>query len=261
MTDKSGNMKKKIVVKIGSSTLTAGTNRISFGKIEDLARQITKLQKEYDIIIVSSGAIATARQIIDIRGYKSTISKQALSAIGQPKLMKIYDEVFSSFGLQVAQCLLTYHDFKKEITKENTKNTINALLDFGVIPIINENDTVSAEEIILGDNDKLSALVAEILGAKILILASDIDGVFDKNPHLHTDAKLIRTIKNLSEIENYIEEKPSDLGTGGMTSKIKAAEICFENHIEMYIVNGNRSNFIEDCIAGKILCTKFSNNN
>ena len=250
-------MKKKIVVKIGSSTLTSGTNRISFGKIEDLARQITQLQEKYSIVIVSSGAIATARQFIDISGSKNVYTKQALAAIGQPKLMQIYNEVFESFGIHVAQCLLTHHDFQKEITIENTKNTITTLLENGIVPIINENDTVSAEEIILGDNDKLSALVAGIIGAEILILASDIDGVFNKNPFLHNDAELIKEVSDLQEIQKYIDEKPSDLGTGGMTSKLKAAEICFENNIEMYIVNGNKSGFIEHALSENGNYTKF----
>lgn len=250
-------MKKKIVVKIGSSTLTAGTNRISYGKIESLARQITKLQEHYQIVIVSSGAIATAKQILDIHLEQNINNKQALAAIGQPKLMRIYDEVFESFGIHVAQCLLTYHDFEKKITKENTKNTINTLLDHNIVPIINENDTVSAEEIILGDNDKLSALIASTINADILILASDIDGVFDKNPHLHTDAQLITEVSDLSEITQYIEEKPSKLGTGGMTSKLKAAEICFENNVEMYILNGNQFNFIENLMNNNIKRTRF----
>lgn len=249
-------MKKKIVVKIGSSTLTAGTNRISYGKIEDLARQLTRLRDDYEIVIVSSGAIATAKQIMDFNGT-NVHSKQALAAIGQPKLMRIYDEVFESFGLHVAQCLLTYHDFEKDITRENTKNTLKTLLENGIVPIINENDTVSAEEIILGDNDKLSALIAGIIDADILILASDIDGVFNKNPHLHSDAELIKTVSDLDEIKTFIEERDSGLGTGGMTSKLKAAEICFDNGVEMYIVNGNRNNFIEGTLNGEGNFTRF----
>lgn len=250
-------MKKKIVIKIGSSTLTAGTNRISFGKIEDLARQIMQLRDSYQIIIVSSGAIATARQVIDLHHSQNINNKQALAAIGQPRLMRIYDGVFENFGLQVAQCLLTYHDFEKEATIENTKNTLNTLLAHNIIPIINENDTVSAEEIIFGDNDKLSAMVAKIIDADILLLASDIDGVFDRNPHLHADAKLISFVSNLADIHHCIEEKPSNLGTGGMTSKLKAAEICFENNIEMYIVNGNKNHFIENALNRTIPCTHF----
>ena len=154
-------MKKKLVLKIGSSTLTAGTVKISRGKIEDIARQIVELRKDYDIVIVSSGAIATARQFVTITGWDTQVaSKQAMSAIGQPKLIQIYNEVFSDFDLRIAQCLMTYRDFDNDNSRNNTLNTIHELLKYNYIPIINENDTVAVEVLILGDNDKLSALVA-----------------------------------------------------------------------------------------------------
>jgi glutamate 5-kinase len=195
-------MKKKLIIKIGTSTLTAGSNRISYAKIEDLARQILVLKKDYDIVLVSSGAIATAKQFVDINGdHKYLDSKQAMAAIGQPKLMRFYDEIFGSFGLCVAQCLLTYGDFKDKTAKANTKKTINKLLEFGYIPIINENDTIATEEIVVGDNDKLSALVAVITDADLLVIASDIDGLYDKNPHLSKDAKLIQEVKNLKSVK------------------------------------------------------------
>ena len=251
-------MKKKLVIKIGSSTLTAGTNRISYAKIEDIARQIVALKNDYDFILVSSGAIATAKQFVDITGHNKFVdSKQAMAAIGQPKLMKIYDEIFSSFGLNIAQCLMTYRDFQDETAKTNTRNTIDKLLKHSYIPIINENDTVAVEEIVLGDNDKLSALVAVISDADLLIIASDIDGLYDKNPHLSGDAKLIKEVTDLNEAISFAKEKKSDLGTGGMTSKIHAAEICKEKHIEMWIVNGGKNNFFADALSGKIPFTKF----
>ncbi len=251
-------MKKRLIVKIGTSTLTLGTDRISYAKIEDVARQIVTLRKEYDIVLVSSGAIATAKQFIDIRGYdKHVDSKQAMAAIGQPKLMRIYDEVFSSFGLKVAQCLMTYRDFEDETAKINTKNTVIKLLEHEYIPIINENDTVAIQEIVVGDNDKLSALVAVIVDADILIVASDIDGLYDENPHLHTQAKLIREVTDLEKIKPFAKDKQSDLWTGGMTSKIQAAEICREKKIEMWIVNGGRNNFLVDALQDKIPYTKF----
>ena len=175
-------------------------------------QQIVTLRKEYDIVLVSSGAIATAKQFIDIRGYdKHVDSKQAMAAIGQPKLMRIYDEVFSSFGLKVAQCLMTYRDFEDETAKINTKNTVIKLLEHEYIPIINENDTVAIQEIVVGDNDKLSALVAVIVDADILIVASDIDGLYDENPHLHTQAKLIREVTDLEKIKPFAKDKQSDL--------------------------------------------------
>ena len=251
-------MKKKLIIKIGTSTLTAGTNRISFAVIESLARQILVLRENYEVVIVSSGAIATARQFVEINGYQRNVdSKQAMAAIGQTKLMELYDTIFSTFGLNIAQILLTYRDFENPVANDNTRNTIKRLWQAGYIPIVNENDTVSIEEILLGDNDKLSALVAVITGADLLLLVSDIDGIFDRNPHLHADARLISEVTDLESIRNYIEEKESTLGTGGMSSKVHAAEICMEKGVEMWIVNGQRANYIIRAMNGEIPCTRF----
>lgn len=252
-------MKKKLVLKIGTSTLTNGTKLISRGKVEDIGRQILELRDEYDIILVSSGAIAAARQRINyIDAGKLIESKQALSAIGQPLLMRIYNEIFSDFGIRSAQCLMTYRDFENETSRQNTLNTLTELIKYNYIPIINENDTTAVEEIILGDNDKLSALVAALIKADLLILASDIDGVFDRNPHFHKDAKLVPEIKNIAEAKSLVEERDSGLGTGGMNSKLEAAIICQKENIETWIVGGNRNNFLVDALKGKIDCTKFS---
>ena len=251
-------MKPRLVIKIGTSTLTAGTNRISRGKIEDIARQLVELKDDYDIILVSSGAIATARQFVDIQGWGNVVhSKQAMSAIGQPKLMQIYSEVLNDFGLFVAQCLMTYRDFENDESRLNTRNTIDSLLENGYIPIINENDTVAVEELVLGDNDKLSALVATLVDADTLIIASDIDGFFDKNPNLYDDAKLIPVISDLDSIIESIEERENGLGTGGMTSKIVAVKICFEQSVKVYLVNGGIQFFIRKCLAEQIPFTKF----
>src|SRR5690554_4982353 len=251
-------MKKKLIIKIGTSTLTAGTNRISFAVIESLARQIVELRKVYEIVIVSSGAIATARQFVEINGASKRVdSKQALAAIGQTKLMELYDVIFGTFGLNIAQILLTYRDFENSVAIENTRNTINRLWQMDYIPIVNENDTVSFEEILLGDNDKLSALVATIMDADLLVLVSDIDGIFDRNPHLHADATLINEVANIKSIQNYVEERDSTLGTGGMTSKIHAAEICMREDVEMWIVNGQRPNYIINALKGNIPFTRF----
>lgn len=251
-------MKKKLVLKIGTSTLTGGTKLISRGKVEDIGRQILSLRDEYDIILVSSGAIATAKQYININDAGKLVeSKQAMAAIGQPLLMRIYNEIFSDFGIKTAQCLMTYRDFENETSRTNTFNTISELIKYNYVPIINENDTTAVEEIILGDNDKLSALVAALIKADLLVLASDIDGVFDKNPHLHSDAKLIAEIKNIEEAKNLVEERDSGLGTGGMNSKLEAAMICQKENIETWIVGGGRNNFLTDALEGKIPCTKF----
>jgi glutamate 5-kinase len=251
-------MKKKLVLKIGTSTLTNGTKLISRGKVEDIGRQILALRDEYDIVLVSSGAIATAKQYINISDPGKLVeSKQAMAAIGQPLLMRIYHEIFSDFGIRTAQCLMTYRDFENETSRINTLNTITELIKYNYVPIINENDTTAVEEIILGDNDKLSALVATLIEADLLVLASDIDGVFDKNPHLHTDAKLIPEINNIDEAKNLVEERDSGLGTGGMNSKLEAAMICQKENIETWIVNGGENNFVVNALAGKNLCTKF----
>jgi len=251
-------MKPIIVVKIGTSTLTAGTDRISRGKIEDIARQLVRLMPQYHIVLVSSGAIATAKQFVTIEGWQNLVpSKQAMSAIGQPKLMQIYSEVFNDFGLRIAQCLMTYRDFENEESRLNTRNTIDELLKHNFVPIINENDTVAVEELILGDNDKLSALVASLMDALKLIIASDIDGVYDKNPHIYKDATLITEISDLDSVGQFVEERNNGLGTGGMTSKINAVKICFEKQITVCIVNGGKPNFIQDCMEEKIEYTRF----
>lgn len=251
-------MKPRLVVKIGTSTLTAGTNRISRGKIEDIARQFVDLQVDYDVVLVSSGAIATAKQFVDINGWVNVVhSKQAMSAIGQPKLIQIYSEVFSDFGLRVAQCLMTYRDFENDESRVNTKNTIDELLAHGYIPIINENDTVAVEELVLGDNDKLSALVATLVAAEKLIIASDIDGLFDRNPNIDAGAKLIPEVDDLSQVQHYIQERENGLGTGGMTSKISAVKICMEKGVKVYLVNGGIQFFIAKSLNNEIRFTKF----
>lgn len=251
-------MKPVIVLKIGTSTLTAGTDNISRGKIEDISRQILELKEKYSVILVSSGAIATARQFIKLSNSNKNIEvKSALSAIGQPKLMQIYMEVFADFGLNAAQCLLTHYDLSGEESRANTKATINDLLKHDYIPIINENDTVAVEEIILGDNDKLSAMVAELVSAEKLVIASDIDGIFTGNPKLDPKAKLIEEVNSIEEMKGYIQELDNGLGTGGMQSKIHALEICEGNGIEVLIVNGGIQFFLRKALNGEIKFTRF----
>ena len=184
-------------------------------------------------------------------------SKQAMAAIGQPKLMRFYDEIFGSFGLRVAQCLMTYRDFEDESAKQNTRNTLNKLLEHGYIPIINENDTVSVEEIMLGDNDKLSALVTVIMDADLLVLASDMNGLHTGNPHLDDAVELIEEVRDLEEVMQFVQERDSEHGTGGMTSKIEAAKICAAKNTEMWIVNGGKDNFLVEALSGALPCTKF----
>ncbi len=253
-------MKKKLVLKIGTSTLTAGTDTISYAKIEDLARQIILLREEYDIVIVSSGSIAAARQYVDMSRINQEVdSKQALAAIGQHKLMRMYDEVFRARGCDVAQCLLVYHDVENNASKENIRNTVNRLLEMNYTPIINKNDTVAVDEIVLGDNDKLSAYVAVILEADLLVLASDIDGLYETDPRIDPVAQLIPEVNDLSLASNYVSETKSDQGTGGMATKISAAELCMQHGIEMWIMNGNHPFFLVKALDGKLPYTRFRN--
>lgn len=252
-------MKKKLVLKIGTSTLTNGTRLISRGKIEDIGRQVLALRDEFEIVLVSSGAIAAAKQYINIKDAGKPIeSKQAMAAIGQPLLMRTYNEVLGDLGIQTAQCLMTYRDFEDDASRRNTLNTITELLKYNYLPIINENDTTAVEEILLGDNDRLSALVAVLIHSDLLVLISDIDGLFDKNPHLHDDAKLIPEIRNIEEAKSLVQERDSGLGTGGMNSKLDAAMLCQKENIETWIVGGGQNNFLVDAFEGKSGFTKFA---
>jgi glutamate 5-kinase len=246
--DKSG--KKKLLLKIGTSTLTKGTQSISRGKIEDIARQIALLKDQYDFIIVSSGAIAVAKQFVEIEGKGKEIKvKQALAAIGQPHLMRIIQESFRELKLLTAQCLLSYMDFERKETKQNIVNTINTLVDNGYIPIINENDTVSTEEIKFGDNDILAALTAELIEVDLLILATNTYGFYQ-------NGQTLKTIHNINDVAKFIEDKKSNQGTGGMVSKLRAAQIAQKAGIETWLVNGWEDNFIKKALANELPFTK-----
>jgi glutamate 5-kinase len=236
-TGKSG--KKKLLLKIGTATLTRGGDNISRGKIEDIAQQLKQLKEEYDFIIVCSGAIAAARQFIQLEKLGKDIkAKQALAAIGQPFLMRLIQESFREYSIPVAQCLLSYSDFIEEDSKQNIKNTIHVLLKNGIVPIINENDTVATDEIKFGDNDKLSALTAELIGVDLLVLASNTFGLYDDTE------KTIPCIDNIKEVRKYVKSKFSTQGTGGMQSKLDAAAIAQKNNIETWLVNGHEENFL-----------------
>ncbi|MEZ4888627.1 MAG: glutamate 5-kinase [Chitinophagales bacterium] len=248
---------QKLVIKVGTSTLTKGTNRISRGKIEDLARQILVLQERFECVVVSSGAIAAAKQSLELSGSNPIAVKQALAAIGQPNLIRIYQEVFSDFGLKTAQCLLTYQDFRNETSRTNTKNTLNILLQNHFIPIVNENDTVATEEIMFGDNDKLGALTAGLLEADLLVLVSDIDGLYTKDPNHYPDAAFIDVVEDLEKVRHFGGKSKSQQGTGGMYSKLVAAEICLKHGVEMWIVNGTADAFVVKALEGKIPFTRF----
>ncbi len=251
--------KKRILLKIGSNTLTKETDQISRGKIEDIGRQIAKLKDDYEFIIVSSGAIAAAKQFVKLEHNGEEINvKQALAAIGQPHLMRIFQENFRELGLFTAQCLLSYSDFEKPNTQENIKSAINVLVANNVIPIINENDTVSTDEIQFGDNDKLAALTAALLQVDLLIIATNTSGIYTKASIEAGKPETIHTVSNLSALEKEISLKKSTHGTGGMRSKIQAGTIAQKAAIETWIVNGLTDNFITEAINGTSNHTKIT---
>jgi len=249
--------KKRVLLKIGTNTLTKETNQISRGKIEDIGRQISELKDSHDFIIVSSGAIAVAKQFVKLESNGKEINvKQALAAIGQPHLMRIFQESFRELGLLTSQCLLSYADFKRDKSKENIYNTINVLLDNHYIPIINENDTVATEEIQFGDNDKLAALTGALMEVDLVIIATNTDGIYTKESLDEPIKSTISTVTDLSVLTKEISDGKSSLGTGGMQSKIEAAEILKNKQIETWIVNGIGDNFIIKAMNEQIAFTK-----
>ncbi|TDD97471.1 glutamate 5-kinase [Flavobacterium cellulosilyticum] len=249
--------KKRILLKIGSNTLTKETDHISRGKIEDIGIQIAALQDEYEFIIVSSGAIAAAKQFVKLDNHdKDVFVKQALASIGQPHLMRIYHENFRDLGLHTSQCLLSYSDFEKEKTKDNIVNTINVLVKNSYIPIINENDTVATDEIQFGDNDKLAALTAVLLKVDILIIATNTNGIYTKASINNENPETIALVTDLELLKKEIGDSKSSHGTGGMQSKIEAAAIAKASNIETWVVNGMKDNFILKALNNKIPFTK-----
>jgi glutamate 5-kinase len=250
--------KKRILLKIGSNTLTKETDYISRGKIEDIGRQIASLKDSYEFIIVSSGAIAAAKQFVKLEHNGEEINvKQALASIGQPHLMRIFQENFRELGLFTSQCLLSYSDFENPKAKSNIKNTIDILVANNFIPIINENDTVATDEIKFGDNDKLAALTASLLKVDLLIIATNTDGVYTKQSFEVDMPETIEEVINLNELINEVSSNSkSSHGTGGMQSKVEAASIAHASNIETWIVNGLKDNFITDAINGKSNFTK-----
>ena len=249
--------KKRILLKLGSKTLNKETNHISRGKIEDIGIQIAALQDDYEFIIVSSGAIAAAKQFVKLENQdKDVFVKQALASIGQPHLMRIYQENFSDLGLLISQCLLSYSDFEKEQSKVNIVNTINVLVKNNYIPIINENDTVATDEIRFGDNDKLAALTAVLLNVDILIIATNTNGIYTKTSINDAAPETISIVTDLKVLEKEIGDSKSSHGTGGMQSKIEASAIAKAANIETWIVNGLEDNFILKALKNEIHFTK-----
>lgn len=250
--------KKRILLKIGSNTLTKETDAISREKIEDIAIQIAKLKDSCEFIIVSSGAIAVAKQLVKLESkQKEIFVKQALASIGQPHLIRIYQEIFKENSLLTSQCLLSYSDFEKQESKTNIVNTINVLVNNNYIPIINENDTVATDEIKFGDNDKLAALTASLLAVDLLIIATNTNGIYTKKSIHNKVPKTIEEVINFEDLKNEVVNSKSTHGSGGMLSKIEAISLSEKANIETWIVNGLEDNFILNAFENKIPFTKF----
>lgn len=251
---------KRIVIKIGTSTLTYDTGRVNIRRIETLVKVISDIKNAgYDIIICSSGAIAVGRGKIGMKDKPTDMpTKQAVAAVGQGELMHVYDTLFSQYNHIVAQVLLTKDVVDIPQRRNHVVNTFERLIDMGCIPIVNENDTVSVEEIEFGDNDTLSAIVAGLCGADLVVIMSDIDGLYDSDPNKNPDAKLISLVEQIDHtIFDMASDTTSNRGTGGMITKIHAAEMATRNGIDVLIVNGSDPNILYNLIDGKKHGTHF----
>ncbi len=250
----------RIVVKVGTRLLTHDTGKLNLGYMEKLTRVLADLHNQgHDVILVSSGSIGAGRGRLNItRNPISIPEKQALAAVGQGLLVQIYEKLFAEYGLIVGQILLTRTDLVSRRRYINACNTVLTLLKLGVVPIINENDSVSVEELKFGDNDRLSALVAGLSDAHLLVVLSDIEGLYDKNPRRYADAKLIHYVEKIDEdIKAGAETSHDDLATGGMITKLQAAEVATNSGVGMYIANGFDPGVISRLVRGEHIGTYF----
>ena len=250
----------RIVVKVGTSTLAHPSGLINIRRVEELCKVMSDLKNAgHDIILVTSGAIGMGAGKLQLSERpRDVAAKQAAAAVGQCELMYTYDKLFSEYNHTVAQLLMTGSDFENEERHINFKSTMDKLLEFKALPIINENDTVATEEIKVGDNDTLSAMVAININADLLILLSDIDGLFTADPHSDPTAKLISVVSEINDdILALGGGEGSSLGTGGMRTKLNAAQICTENNCDMIIANGEDPDILYDIVEGKAVGTRF----
>lgn len=250
----------RIVIKLGTSTLAHKTGRLNIRRVEELCKVISDLKNAgNEIIMVSSGAIGMGVGKLSLTEKPTDIpTKQAAAAVGQCELMYIYDKLFSEYNHTVAQILITGEDVEHEDRRANFENTMRRLLELGVIPILNENDSIATHEIEIGDNDTLGAIVATTITADLLIILSDIDGLFTADPRKNKDAKLLHRVEEITpEIEKMTGGAGSSLGTGGMTTKIKAAKIACEKGVDMVIANSDDPDILYDIVDGKDVGTRF----
>lgn len=252
---------KKMVIKMGSSSLTSKAGGLDKVNMRRFVNEVSSLIKRgIEVIIVTSGAIAAGLENLNIKKKPEDITLlQAAASIGQVELMRLYSNLFLTSGLKIGQILLTHEDTTRRKQYLNIKNTIKKLIGLNIVPVINENDSVAVDEIKFGDNDELAALVAILAESDILIILTDIDGMYDKNPRIYSDAKLISYIDKINEdIEKAAGGIGSTYGIGGMESKIKAAKICSFSGIKTIIANSRRKNILNKIIAGEDVGTFFA---
>ena len=250
----------RIVVKVGTSTLTHATGRLNIRRVEALCKVLSDLKNAgHEIILVSSGAIGMGVGKLMLTSRPTDMpTKQAAAAVGQCELMYVYDKLFSEYHHTVAQILLTGSDVENPQRHDNFRNTMFRLLELGVLPIVNENDTVVTDEIAVGDNDTLGAVVAVSVAADLLVLLSDIDGLYTADPHKHPDARLIDRVETITpEIEALAGGKGSALGTGGMATKLSAAKLATEAGTDMIIANGQHPELLYEIADGNAVGTRF----
>lgn len=251
----------RIVIKIGTSTLAHPTGHLNIRRVEEMCKIISDMKNAGNqIILVSSGAIGMGVGKLGLVSRPTDIpTKQASAAVGQCELMYTYDRIFSQYHHTVAQLLITGEDVKNEIRHNNFNNTLDRLLELNAIPIINENDTVATDEIVIGDNDTLAAIVAASVKAQKLILLSDIDGLYTADPHTDPEAKLIPVVNCVDDnLCSVAGDSASNQGTGGMVTKLQAAKICLECGCDMIITNGNHPENLYDILDGKLVGTTFT---
>ena len=250
----------RIVVKLGTSTLTHATGRINIRRVEKLCKILSDIKNAgHELILVSSGAIGMGVGKLNMKEKPTDVpTKQACAAIGQCELMYLYDKLFREYSHIVAQMLITGRDIREKETRKHFKDTITRLLELGVTPIINENDSVATEEIMVGDNDTLGAIVARQVEADLLIILSDIDGFYTDDPRVNPDAKIIDEVYTVDEeIRHLAGTKGTMLGTGGMVTKIQAAELAMEAGIDMVIANGKNPEMLYRILDGEKTGTRF----
>ena len=251
----------RIVIKIGTSTLAHSTGHLNIRLVEELCKTISDIKNAgHQVILVSSGAIGMGVGKLGLLERPKDIpTKQAAAAVGQCELMYTYDKLFGEYNHTVAQLLITGEDIRTHQRHENFSNTLYRLLELGAMPIINENDTVATEEIVIGDNDTLAAKVAQAVNADLLILLSDIDGLYTADPHKDPNAVLLHKVTKIDEnIMNLAGVSSTTQGTGGMVTKLHAAEICLACGCDMVIANGNNPENLYDILDGKDVGTKFT---